>query len=96
MSEEKFINEETVETVEEVATGIQEKMTMANWKAFYARAIESYPKGTEEYNIWIKAFNDKKKELEQQQTLDELQPEADTINNIGADIGDDITMDYYN
>lgn len=82
-------------TVEEVATGIQEKMTLANWKAFYARAIESYPKGTEEYNIWIKAFNDKKKELEQQQTQDELQSEADALNNIGADTGDNITMDYY-
>lgn len=82
-------------TVEEVATGIQEKMTMANWKAFYARAIESYPKGTEEYNIWIKTFNDKKKELEQQQTRGELQSEADALNNIGVDTGDDITMDYY-
>lgn len=82
-------------TVEEVVTGIQEKMTMVNWKAFYARAIESYPKGTEEYNIWIKAFNDKKKELEQQQTQEELQSEAEALNNIGVDIGDDITMDYY-
>lgn len=82
-------------TVEEVATGIQEKMTMANWKAFYARAIESYPKGTKEYDIWIKAFNDKKKELEQQQTQDELQSETDALNNIGVDISDDITLDYY-
>lgn len=80
-------------TVEEVATGIQEKMTMANWKAFYARAIESYPKGTKEYNIWIKAFNDKKKELEGNEIKNELQSEADFLNDIECREG--LSEDYY-
>lgn len=69
-------------TVEEIIKGIEESMTLDNWKKFYARAIELYPKGTEEFKVWSKIFSDKKKDLEGNQTKDELQEESDYLENI--------------
>lgn len=69
-------------TLEDVIKGIEEEMTLDNWKGFYARAIKLYPKGTEEFKLWSKIFNDKKKDLEGNQTKDSLQEDADYVNNI--------------
>ena len=82
-------------SVEEIVNGIAEKMTLDNWKGFYAKAIGHYGKGTEEYKIWSKVFTAKKKELEGDEVRDELQSEADFLNNIGNEIEGDITEDYY-
>lgn len=82
-------------TVEEVMEGM-EQMTLDNWKKFYAKAISLYPKGSEEYAKWIKVFDAKKKVLEGGEIQAELKEDEDFLNNVvGADIGDDITMDYY-
>jgi len=68
-------------TVDDIIKGIKEKMTLQNWKGFYKKAISLYPKGTDEYKDWIKIFDDKKKELEQQQTKDELKEDEDFLND---------------
>lgn len=74
--------EEEKSSVEDIIKGIEEKMTLDNWKGFYKRAIELYPKGTPEYIEWSAIFNQKKKELEGNQTKDSLQEDADYLNNI--------------
>lgn len=51
-------------SVEDIIKGIKEKMNRNNWKGFYKRAIELYPKGTDEYTAWISAFNETKAILE--------------------------------
>ncbi len=66
-------------SLDDVIKGIEEKMTLQNWKGFYKKAISLYPKGTGEYKDWIEVFNDKKKELEQQQTKDELKEDEDFL-----------------
>lgn len=66
-------------TVDDVIKGIEEKMTLENWKGFYKKAIELYPKGTEDYKKWISAFNSKKEMLEGKQTTDELQEDAEFL-----------------
>lgn len=70
-------------SVEDIVNGINEKMTLDNWKGFYAKAMGLYGKDTQEYKVWIKAFNDKKKALENASVNADLQSEADFINNIG-------------
>lgn len=79
--------------VEDVIKGIQEKMTLANWKGFYKKAISLYPKGTDEYKEWIEAFNSKKELLDDCATKEDLKEDADCLNNL-PDCGD-ITQDYY-
>lgn len=68
-------------SLEDVIKGIEEKMTLQNWKGFYKKAISLYPKGTEEYKSWSKVFNDRKKDLEQEQTRSELKEEEDFLND---------------
>lgn len=58
----------TKSSVEDIITGIEEKMTLQNSKAFYAKAIDQYGKGTPEYSKWVKVWADKKTELEKAQT----------------------------
>ena len=70
-------------SVEDIVNGINEKMTLDNWKGFYAKAMGLYGKDTQEYKVWIKVFNDKKKALENASVNADLQSEADFINNIG-------------
>lgn len=82
-------------SVEDIVNGINEKMTLDNWKGFYAKAMSLYGKDTPEYKVWIKAFNDKKRTLEDASAKNELQSEADFINNIGENTEGDITEDYY-
>lgn len=81
-------------SVEDIVNGIEEKMTLDNWKGFYKKAISLYAKGTPEYNIWIEAFNEKKKELEDGKIKNDLQEDADFL---GGDsfTAEDITEDYY-
>lgn len=55
---------ETKSSVEEIITGIEEKMTLQNCKAYYAKAIDQYGKGTPEFSKWVKVWADKKTELE--------------------------------
>lgn len=80
-------------SVDDIIKGIEEKMTLDNWKGFYKKAIGLYDKGTPEYNKWIEVFNDKKKNLESENIKNDLQSEADFVNNIGEG---DITEEYYN
>lgn len=70
-------------SVEDIVNGINEKMTLDNWKGFYAKAMGLYGKDTPEHKVWIKVFNDKKKALENASVNADLQSEADFINNIG-------------
>ena len=81
-------------SVEDICKGIEEKMTLDNWKGFYKKAISLYAKGTPEYKIWIEVFNNKKEELEKNKTNDELKSDADFLegDNFTAE---DITEDYY-
>ena len=81
-------------SVEDICKGIEEKMTLDNWKGFYKKAISLYAKGTPEYKIWIEVFNDKKEELEKNKTSDELKSDADFL---GGDsfTAENITEDYY-
>lgn len=58
---------ETKSSVEDIIKGIEEKMTVANSKAFYAKAIDQYGKGTPEYSKWVKVWADKKDALEKAQ-----------------------------
>ena len=85
----------TKPSVEEIVNGIAEKMTLDNWKAFYAKAIGHYGKDTNEYKIWSKVFTEKKAELEGRAVENDLQSDADFLNNIGDNIEGDITEDYY-
>lgn len=65
----------TKSSVEDIITGIEEKMTLQNCKAYYAKAIDQYGKGTPEYSKWIKVWADKKTELEKAQTKADLDAE---------------------
>lgn len=62
-------------SVEEIITGIEEKMTLQNCKAYYAKAIDQYGKGTPEYSKWVKVWADKKTELEKAQTKADIDAE---------------------
>lgn len=77
-------------SVEDICNGIKEKMTLDNWKGFYAKAIGLYGKETPEYKEWIEVFNEVKKNLELKKTKDELKEDEDFLNETG-----DITEDYY-
>lgn len=68
-------------TVDEIVAGMA-KMTLDTAKKFYARAIELYPKDSPEFKLWVKAWVAKKDELENAKTTDDLQTEANYINNI--------------
>lgn len=57
----------TKSSVEDIIKGIEEKMTVANSKAFYAKAIDQYGKGTPEYSKWVKVWAEKKDALEKAQ-----------------------------
>lgn len=70
-------------SVEEIVAGIQEKMTLENSKAFFARAIKQYGEGTPEFDVWVRVWRAKNKELEQAKTLNaSLEADAEYINNI--------------
>lgn len=69
-------------SVEEVIKGIEEKMTLANCKAFYAKAIELYGKETQEYKLWVKIWADKKDLLEKQQVQNEINSDSDFLEEI--------------
>lgn len=68
-------------TVDEIVAGMA-KMTLDNWRAFYKRAIELYPKDSPEYKLWVKAWIAKKDELESAKTTDNLQADSNYINNM--------------
>lgn len=70
---------ETKSSVEEIINGIEEKMTLQNCKAYYAKAIDQYGKGTSEYSKWVKVWADKKTELEKAQTKAELDAEFKSL-----------------
>ena len=91
-TEEYHNQTEEKSSVEDIIKGIEEKMTLDNWKAYYKKAISLYGKGTEEYKLWSKIFNDKKKDLEKNQTKDELQEDSDFLDGV---MKGDITQDYY-
>jgi len=68
-------------SVDDIVAGMS-KMTADTVKRFYARAIEIYGKETPEYKIWIKAWADKKDELEKAATQKELNDDAEYINSL--------------
>ena len=68
-------------SVDDIINGMS-KMTLANLKACYARAIEIYPKDTPEYKKWISAWVAKKDELEMAQNKAEIDADAKFVNNI--------------
>lgn len=74
--------QEQKSSVDDIINGIQSRMTSANAKAFYARAIEQYPKGSDEYKAWVAAWIAKKDELESDKDKSEVIADADYINNI--------------
>lgn len=78
---EEYHNQTKVE-VEDIIKGIQEKMTLDNWKSFYARAIDLYGKGTDDYKKWIKVFDEKKKQLESGKVADSLAEDAEFLDNM--------------
>lgn len=65
----------TKSSVEDIIKGIEEKMTVQNCKAFYAKAIEQYAKGTPEFAKWVKVWADKKDDLEKAQTKADIDAE---------------------
>lgn len=67
--------------VEEIVAGM-EKMTLANCKKFYAKAIDLYGKETPEYRIWVKAWADKKDLLERAENEKALAEDAEYVNNL--------------
>lgn len=69
-------------SVEDICNGIKEKMTLDNWKSFYAKAIDLYGKGTPEYQIWIETFNEVKKSLEDMNQDKTLKEDEDFLNQI--------------
>lgn len=79
-------NEYPKSALEDVIKGIEEKMTLENWKGFYKKAISLYPKGTEEYKKWIEVFNSTKQDLEGLGVTSELQEDADFLNSIPDEI----------
>ena len=68
-------------SVDDIVAGMS-KMTADTVKRFYARAIEIYGKETPQYRIWIKAWADKKDELEMAQNKAEIDADAKFVNNI--------------
>ena len=66
-------------SVEDIIKGINEQMTLDNCKRFYAKAIEQYAKGTQEFYKWFKVWADKKEELEKAKTKAELDSEFAAI-----------------
>lgn len=66
-------------SVEEIVSGIEEKMTADNAMAFYAKAIKIYGKETPEYKIWIKVWADKKNAFEKAQTQKELDADSEYL-----------------
>ena len=69
-------------SVEDICNGMKEKMTLANWKSFYAKAIDLYGKGTPEYQIWIEVFNEVKKGLENMNQDQALKEDEEFLNQI--------------
>lgn len=69
-------------SVEEIVAGIQEKMTLENAKAFFARAVKQYGDGTPEFETWVRVWRAKNKELEQAKTNADLEADAEYINSI--------------
>lgn len=74
-------HEQTKSSVEDVIKGM-EYMTAGTTKKFYAKAIELYPKGTEEYKRWIEVWVAKKDALETKSDNDFLNQESEYLNNI--------------
>lgn len=75
----------TKSSVEDIIKGIEEKMTLANSKAFYAKAIDQYGKGTPEYSKWIKVWADKKDALEKAQLKADIDADfAELVQKIGG------------
>lgn len=72
-------HEQTKSSVEDIIKGIQEKMTLQNSKAFYAKAIETYGKETPEYRQWVKVWADKKDALEKGAVQQDLKQEFDAL-----------------
>lgn len=72
----------TKSSVEDIIKGINEQMTLQNCKAYYAKAIEQYGKGTPEYSKWVKVWADKKTELEKAQTKADLDEEFKVLEQI--------------
>lgn len=69
-------------SVEEIVAGIQEKMTLENAKAFFARAVKQYGDGTPEFETWVRVWRAKNKELEQAKTNADLEADAEYLNSI--------------
>lgn len=72
-------HEQTKSSVEDIIKGIQEKMTLLNSKAFYAKAIEQYGKETPEYKQWVKVWADKKDALGKSAVQQDLKQEFDAL-----------------
>lgn len=72
----------TKSSVEDIIKGINEQMTLQNCKAYYAKAIEQYGKGTPEYSKWVKVWADKKTELEKAQTKADLDEDFKVLEQI--------------
>ena len=76
-----------VSSLDDIINGINEKMTLDNARAFYAKAIGLYGKETKEYKQWVKVWADKKDSLEKQANETMLNEAADFLNNYGANNG---------
>lgn len=71
-----------VSSLDDIISGINEKMTIDNARAFYAKAISLYGKDTKEYKQWVKVWADKKDSLEKQANENMLNEAAEFLNNI--------------
>lgn len=69
-------------SVMEIVDGINAKMTLENSKAFFARAVKQYPEGTPEFDVWVRVWRAKNKELEQAKTNASLAEDAEFLDNI--------------
>lgn len=69
-------------SVAEIIQGIQDKMTLENSKRYYAKAIDLYPKGTDEYKQWIEVWVNKKNAMEQKATQNQLDEDAEFLSNL--------------
>lgn len=67
-------------TVEEIIKGIEEKMTVDNAKAYYAKAIGYYGKDTPDYKVWVKVWADKKDMLEKNNIQQDIKSEMEALN----------------
>lgn len=69
-------------SIDDIINAINEKMTYENEKAYYARAMEVFPKGTAEYKLWKEAWKEKHDQNEHEANMKVLEDASDFLNNL--------------